>query len=177
MVGQNLFHAACGQPVAGNVDDVVGARHDEYVAVVVDISGIRSFIKPRKFFQIGFDKSVVIVPQGGKRPRRERQFHHQRADFAGLYRFAVWIDHLNIPSRHRLCGRSLFNRKLFNTKAIGGDGPSGFRLPPVIDDRNLQLFFSPLKRIRVEPFSSQKQGLEIGEIIIFDEFPLGVPPA
>jgi FKBP-type peptidyl-prolyl cis-trans isomerase 2 len=36
MGGQHLLHAAGRQPVAGHVDDVIGARHDVEIAVLVD---------------------------------------------------------------------------------------------------------------------------------------------
>jgi hypothetical protein len=37
MAGEYLLHAAGRKPVAGHIDDVVGARHDEQIAVLVDV--------------------------------------------------------------------------------------------------------------------------------------------
>jgi hypothetical protein len=37
---EHLLHAAGGEPVAGDVDDVVDAAHDEQVAVVVLVAGV-----------------------------------------------------------------------------------------------------------------------------------------
>jgi hypothetical protein len=48
MIGQHLLHAAGGEPVAGHVDDVVGAAHDEHVAVFVDIAGVGGLVVSRE---------------------------------------------------------------------------------------------------------------------------------
>jgi hypothetical protein len=42
--GQHLFHAAGRQAVARDVDDVIGARHDVEVAVLVDHAGIAGLV-------------------------------------------------------------------------------------------------------------------------------------
>ena len=63
---QDLLHGAGGKPVAGDVDDVVGARHHEDVAVLVDEAGIGRLVVAREFLQVGLDEPLVVVPQGGQ---------------------------------------------------------------------------------------------------------------
>ena len=41
VAGEDLFEFAGGQPVAGDVDDVVGAAHDVEVAVAVAVGCLR----------------------------------------------------------------------------------------------------------------------------------------
>ena len=52
-------------------------------------------------------------------------------------------------------------------EAIAGNGPAGFGLPPMVDDRHPQAVFRPFQGVWIQPLSSQKQRLELGQVIIF----------
>ncbi len=54
MVRQHLFHVAGGEPVAGDVDDVVGAGHHEDIAVLVDVAGVAGLIVAGILGEVGF---------------------------------------------------------------------------------------------------------------------------
>ena len=48
--------------MAGDIDDVVGARHDEQIAVVIDIAGIGGLIVAGKLREVGL-RNRVRIPQ------------------------------------------------------------------------------------------------------------------
>jgi hypothetical protein len=52
MIRQDLFHGTGGKPVAGHVDDVVGAAHHIGVALGIDKAGIGGLVVTRKLFQV-----------------------------------------------------------------------------------------------------------------------------
>ena len=41
---QHLFHGAGGQAVTGDIDNVVGARHDMQISVAVDETGVAGLV-------------------------------------------------------------------------------------------------------------------------------------
>ena len=61
---QHLFHAAGGEAMAGDVDDVVGAAHDVEVAVLVPVAGIGGLVVAGKVVEIGAPVALVVVPTG-----------------------------------------------------------------------------------------------------------------
>jgi hypothetical protein len=79
---QDLLHAAGRQPVAGDVDDVVGARHDEEVAVLVHVAGIGRLVVAGELVEIGAE-ALIGVPQRRQAARRQRQLDDDVAQRAG----------------------------------------------------------------------------------------------
>ncbi len=57
---------------------------------------------------------------------------------------------------------------------VGADGPAGFGLPPVVDDRDAEVVFGPVQGVRIEPFAGQKEGFEVGQVVIFHQFRFGI---
>ena len=45
MVGLYLLQGAGGEPMAGHVDDVIGARHDVQEALLVDVAGVHGVVE------------------------------------------------------------------------------------------------------------------------------------
>jgi hypothetical protein len=86
MIGQDLLHGPGGEAMTGHIDDVVGTGHDKGVSVFVDVAGVGGFIIPGELFQVGFDVSLIVLPQRGQCSRRQRQLDDQRADFTGFDR-------------------------------------------------------------------------------------------
>ena len=58
MRGQHLLDRAGREAVAGDIDDVVGARHDEDIAVLVDIAGIGGVVVAGIVGEIGAARSA-----------------------------------------------------------------------------------------------------------------------
>src|SRR6516225_5912176 len=65
MRGQHFFHATGREPVASDVDDVIGTAHDEDVAVVVLKAGIGGFVVAGKFVEIAFAHTRIGLQEGG----------------------------------------------------------------------------------------------------------------
>ena len=84
MIGQDLLHGPGGQAVTGHVDDVVGAGHDKNVPVFVDVTGIGGLVVSGELFQVGFDVSLIVVPERGQCSGRQRQLDDEGADFCRL---------------------------------------------------------------------------------------------
>ena len=63
---------------------------------------------------------------------------------------------------------------MVQSQTIAGNGPAGFRLPPVIDDRYVQAVFGPFEGIRIQPLPGQKKRLKIRQIVIFHQLRFGV---
>src|SRR5215831_14671701 len=63
---------------------------------------------------------------------------------------------------------------MLNAETIGGDWPAGLGLPPMIDDRDTQLLFSPRDGRRVGAFAGEEQGAELSEIASADQATVGV---
>ena len=155
--------------MTGDVNNVVGASHDVEVAVLVSVAGVRGFIIPGKFVQIGFDEPVVSVPQRRQARRRQRQLDADRPDSAVFYPFIVRPQDVHVPARRRLGRRARLDRKFVQANAIGGNGPTGFRLPPVIDHRHADLFLGPVKRIGIGALAGQEQITEMRKIEILHQ--------
>src|SRR5579885_2277510 len=90
--GQHLLHAAGREPVAGDVDDVVGAAHDEDVAVLVLVAGIRRLVVAGELGEVALLEALVVPPQRRERARRHRQLDHDRADRAGRLHLVGVVD-------------------------------------------------------------------------------------
>ncbi|MEY9610320.1 hypothetical protein ABIF21_003194 [Bradyrhizobium elkanii] len=84
------------------------------------------------------------------------------------------VDDVDLIARHRHRGRAVLDRQLAEPDRIAGDAPSGLGLPPVVDDRHLQLLLGPLHRRRIGALAGEEQGAEAREIVIPDELALGV---
>ena len=56
--GDDLFHLARGEPVAGDVDHVVHAAHDVDVAVLVDVPAVAREVVAGEGLEIGFEEPL-----------------------------------------------------------------------------------------------------------------------
>ena len=83
MPGQHGLQRARRQPVAGDVDDVVGAAHHEQVAVLVDVAAVAGEVVAVERRQVGRDEALVVAPQRRQRSRRQRQLDADRTLGAG----------------------------------------------------------------------------------------------
>ncbi len=101
MRSQHLLHLSGGQPMAGDVDDVVGAAHHPDVALLVDHAGIAGTVPAREIRQIGGVKTLVVLPQGRRAARRQRQPGAEIAGLASREQMPIVIQRLQIVARTR----------------------------------------------------------------------------
>ena len=80
----------------GNINNIIGAAHHKNRARIIDKPGIGGFVKSWKFFQIGCQKALIVVPERRKCARRKGQFGDQSPDLTGCDRLAILIDDLSI---------------------------------------------------------------------------------
>ncbi len=71
------------------------------------------------------------------------------------------VEYLHVVAGHRDGRRAMLHRQGAKPHGIGGDGPAGFRLPPVIDDRNLQLLLGPLHGVGIGALAGEEERLEL----------------
>lgn len=74
--GEDFLHRAGRQAVAGDVDDVVGAGHDEEVAVLVDDAGVGRLVVAGELGEIGAFEALVGVPERRQAAGRQGEFRH-----------------------------------------------------------------------------------------------------
>ena len=172
---QHLLHAAGRKPVAGDVDDVVGAAHHIDVAVGIDVAGVGGLVVAGKLGE------VALAPCG--RPgchkrrqarRRQRQLDHQRAHRAARQLLAAVVDGAHVVARHRHGRRAVLDRKLAEADRIAGDAPAGFGLPPVVDHRLLQQPLGPLHGVGIGALAGEEQRAEFRQIVFREMLALGV---
>src|SRR5690625_2282879 len=143
MIGKRLLDGACRKTMACDIDDVVGARHDKDIAVFVDIARVSGLVVAGEGAEIGLLKAFFRVPEGWEGTRGQGQLADDGADGIGSNFLAFGVEHPQIPTRHRPRWRAGLYRQGVNAHAVRSDRPAGFRLPPVVDDRDPQLLLRP----------------------------------
>ena len=79
------------------------------------------------------------------------------------------VEHANVVARHRDRRRAELHGEHFNSDRVRRDGPSGFGLPPMVDDRHAQMLLSPFDRVGVGALPGKKQGLQARQIVVLYE--------
>ena len=166
---QNLLHAASREAVACDVDHVIGARHDIEVAVLVLHARIAGFVIAGEGVQIALLEALFGVPQVGQGAGGQGQLDRDRAKGACLDRMTGLVQNLHIVAGHRNRRAAEFDRQLFNPQRVRGDRPTCFGLPPVVDDRNVQLFLCPFDGRGVRAFARQIYGAQSAQVVLLDE--------
>ena len=70
--GEDLLHRPGREAMAGDVDDVVGAGHDEDVVVLVDVAGVGGLVVAGKGGEVCLAEALVRVPERRRGARRHR---------------------------------------------------------------------------------------------------------
>ena len=151
--------------MARDIDDVVGAPHDEDIAVGVDEAGIRGVVEARIGGEIGFDEALLGLPQSRQGAGRQRQLDHDRAHRSGRHGPPALVDALHVVARHRHRRRARLHREQLEPERIADDRRAGLGLPPMVDHRHLQDVLRPDQRVGVGPLASQEQRPELREVI------------
>ena len=97
--------------MAGDVDDVIGARHDVEVAVLVDHARIAGFVVAGKGVEIAFRKRSSAFHSVGKVPGGKRQFDRDGAQVSVRQRVAAVIQDLHVIAGHRHGRRADLDRQ------------------------------------------------------------------
>ncbi|EPJ40338.1 hypothetical protein STAFG_2587 [Streptomyces afghaniensis 772] len=163
--GQGLFHAAGGQAVSGDVDDVVGAAHDEDIAVVVDVSAVAGQVVAGVGGEVGGDVPVVVLPERGQCAGRQREPHDDRAVDACGHRIARSVEDPDVPARQRAGGRPGLEGSRLDAHRVGDDGPAGLGLPPVVDHRDAQQIARPVVGLGIEALAGQEEVAQAGQVV------------
>ena len=149
----------------GNVDDVIGAAHDEEVTLGVLISGVRGVVVAVELVEVARVEALLGVPQRRQAARRQRQLDRDRAHLASLDLLAGLVEDMDIVTRHRHGRRTVFDREHAEAQRIACDGPAGLRLPPMVDHGNLEDIFRPFHGIRVGALAGEEQRLEARQVV------------
>ena len=84
------------------------------------------------------------------------------------------IENVHVHSGDGLGRRTGLDGKLFDTHAVGADGPAGFGLPPVIDHGNPKIFPGPLEGIGIAALAGEEKTFEVREVVSLFELERGV---
>ena len=153
--------------MAGDIDHIVGARHDVEVAVLVNHPRISGFIVAGEGFQIGLFIALFGLPEGRECARGQRQFDGYCTQFPRGQLMAVIAKDLHVVARHGHGGRAEFGRQFLDPQRVGGDGIAGLGLPPVVHHRHAELFLRPDNRVGVGALAGEEQGFQAGKVVFF----------
>ena len=67
----------------------------------------------------------------------------------------------------------MLHRQPLDAEAIGADRPAGLGLPPMVDDRHLELLLGPRDGRRIGALAGEKQGAKPPEVVGADQLPSG----
>ena len=76
--------------------------------------------------------------------------------FAGFQLVPFVTQNAYIKSGNRLCSRTRLDRKHSQSNTVGGNRPTRFGLPPVINNRHSKLMLRPEQSIWIAALTSQK---------------------
>src|SRR5690606_26937775 len=160
MFGDDFLHAAGGKTVPSYIDDVISPSHDEEVAILIDISGIRSLIIAWEIGEVALAKALLRGPEVRQAAGRHGESDHDIAQRSRRAWITIIVQNSELTGRHRHTRRAIFHREHAQSQWVMADGRARFRLPPMVDHRHAQLAFSPLHRLRVSALARQEQGSE-----------------
>ncbi len=78
------------------------------------------------------------------------------------------VEYPHVVAGHRLGGRTRLDGEPLQAQRVGGDGPPGLGLPPVVDHRHPELVLGPVQGVGVTALSGQEQRLELREVVLAD---------
>ena len=180
---QHLFERARREAVPRDVDDVVGAAHDEDIAVGVDVSGIARRVEARERIEIRLAEPLEASPDAGERARRQRKAQRdvplgRSAARAGAGDIpALAVEDAHVVARHRHGGGAGLGGERLEPDGVRADRPAGLGLPPVVDDRHAEALVRPVPRLGVEPLTGEEQRLQARQRALGQLLEVGVDAA
>ncbi len=157
VTGERRLERAGRQPVARDVEHVVGAAHDEHVSVVVDVPAVAGEVVAVVRRQVRRDKPRVVAPQRRQRAGRHRQLQAQRTLDARAHLLTALVEHPDVVAGHGHARRTGLGGQWFQPPRARADGPAGLGLPPVVDHRDTELVPSPRVGVGVEALAGEEQ--------------------
>ena len=101
MLGKHLFQLSCRQPVARHIDDVVRARHDVEISVLVLVARVTGLVIAGERRQVFLYKGLIRAPYRRQAGRRQRELHGNGAKLAGAPRRPVLGENVDLIAWHR----------------------------------------------------------------------------
>ena len=152
--------------MAGDIDDVIGAPHDEQVAILVEVAAVAGEVVAGEGGHVGAVKALRIAPHPGQAARRQRLLDHHTALLHGAGRLALPVEDLHVETGHRHRGTAGLGGHRLEAVQVGGNGPAGLGLPPVIDHRHRQQVVEPVEGRRIQALAGQEQRLEATDVVL-----------
>ncbi|MNJ50129.1 hypothetical protein D3C77_453910 [compost metagenome] len=100
MTGDQVFHLTGGQPMPGDVDDVVGASHDVDKTIVIQITAVAGVVVTRIGREVSVQVALVIAPQRLAATWRQWQGNDDGALLVGTEQLAVVVQYAYMVTRH-----------------------------------------------------------------------------
>ena len=132
--------------MTSHIDHIVSPTHDEKVAIFIEVTTVSRMVIAWMYAQIRLLEPFVITPNGGQTTRRQGQSNHNIALRTSLLLHVILVQNPNVKSRHWKTGRATFHRQSFDANGTRRNRPSGFRLPPVVNNRNTKNIDKPFVR-------------------------------
>ena len=151
--------------MARHVDDVVGARHDPEVAVLVEVARVGGLVVAREAPQVGRLEALVVLPQRAQAARRQGQLDRDVAGFAGRELGPLLVEHPHVVAGNGLGGRAVLHGQRRQSETVGGDGPAGLGLPPVVDHRHRKRALAPRHGVRVRALAGEEEGAQALQVV------------
>ncbi len=163
MTGQHLLDRTGGEPVAGGVDDVVGAAHDVHVAVVVEVARVGGQVVAVVLRQVRVDPAVIATPEGGAKPGGSGSLtHSEPISPAGAW--SPCSSSTGRRSRARPSWGSRGAREVFEPDEVGHDRPASLGLPPMVDS-GLSRLRRPGQRVGIASLAGQEERPQPREVV------------
>ncbi|MNZ63454.1 hypothetical protein D3C78_816010 [compost metagenome] len=174
MTSDQILHFPRGQPMPGNVDDIVGAPHDVDEAIVIQIAAVAGMVVARISGEVRLQVALVVAPQRLTAARRQGQSNDDGTLLVGAKQVTVVIEHPHVVTRYCAVAGTRTCRATFQTDAGRGDRPAGFGLPPVVMDGLAAGRFQPLMRAGIKLLARQKQLAQGAQVITAHQLAVGV---
>ena len=173
VAGDALLDLARAQPVAGDVDHVVGAAQDVEIAVLVADAPVEGAVDlpARDGLPVGLDEALVVAPDGLHEARRRRALDHHHALLVGLGQLlaGALVHQLDVVAVHGHARAAELAGLLLHAVGDGQDRPAAFGLPVVVDDGHAQAVADPARGGLVQRLAGQEQRLQAGQVVLLQE--------
>ena len=169
VAGDRLLDLARAEPVAGDVDHVVGPPEDEVVAVVVADAPVEGRVDEpvRDRVEVGVDEALVVAPHRLHAARRQRRHDRDDALLVGADLGAgALVEQSDVVAVHRHARAADPGRRLLDAVRDGQDRPAGLGLPVVVHDRPADRVGDPLRGRLVERLAGEEQRAQARQVVL-----------
>ena len=93
MFRHHFFDTTGGQTMPCDINHIIGATHNEYIAVFITVAPVTGQIKTGILAPIAVFVTLMVTPDRWERTRRQRSLDHDRAFLIRPNLFAIGIQH------------------------------------------------------------------------------------